>query len=246
RKQAELEVTRQRSDLVHLSRVTMLGELSGSLAHELNQPLAAILSNAQAAQRFLARGDSDPEEIEDILRDIVNDDKRAGEIIQRLRLLLTKGEIDRRPLDINELARDVLRLMRSDLVSQSVVVETDFAPDLHLVSGDRVQLQQVLLNLIMNACDSMAGNNIGNRLVVVRTRMENQTSLRISVIDQGIGIPADNLHRVFEPFVSTKKHGMGLGLSVCRTIIFAHGGHISAANNPERGATFDVILRVEE
>ena len=237
-----MELQTQRNELAHLSRVTMLGELSGSLAHELNQPLAAILSNAQAARRFMNQDQVDQFELKEILEDIINDDKRAGEIIGRLRLLLKKGEVNRELLDMNELVLEVLRLAHSDLLNHEVVVETELESLLPRVRGDRIQLQQVLLNLVMNAGDAVATNANGDRRITVRTcRLDNE-SIGTSVIDQGCGIPEDRLDRVFEPFYTTKPHGMGLGLSVCRTIIAAHGGELSATNNPRRGATFYIKL----
>ena len=242
RKQAELEVQQQRGELAHLSRVTMLGELSGSLAHELNQPLTAILSNAQAAQRFLAHDNTDLNEVRDILADIVAEDKRAGEVIRRLRLLLKKGEVQHQPFDINEVVREVLKLVRSDLVNQGVAVHADLAPALPAVNADRVQLQQVLLNLVMNACDAMAGGPAGDHKLIIRTELAGSEGIRVSVADRGVGLAPDNLEKVFEPFFTTKVQGMGLGLSVCRTIITAHGGKLWAANNPERGATFHFTL----
>jgi len=242
RRRAELESRQQRDELAHLARVTMLGELSGSLAHELNQPLAAILANAQAAQRFLARGDFDADELRDILKDIVDEDKRAGEVIQRLRLLLKKGEISRQPLDLNEVVLDVLKIVRSDLVSRAVVVETDLEEGIPSVMADRVQVQQVLLNLLTNACDAMSDNGDEDRSVVVRTHAADDSAVRVSVVDRGAGISEGALGRIFEPFVTTKSHGMGLGLSVCRTIITAHGGALSAANNADRGARFEMTL----
>jgi PAS domain S-box-containing protein len=242
RKQAELEVQQQRGELAHLSRVTMLGELSGSLAHELNQPLTAILSNAQAAQRFLAHDNADLNEVRDILADIVAEDKRAGEVIRRLRLLLKKGEVQHQPFDLNEAVREVLKLVRSDLVNQGVAVHTELAPALPAVNADRVQLQQVLLNLVMNACDAMAGGPAGDHKLIIRTGLAGNEGIRVSVADRGVGLAPDNLEKVFEPFFTTKVQGMGLGLSVCRTIITAHGGKLWAANNPERGATFHFTL----
>ena len=169
RHQMESEALQQRSELTHLSRVAMLGELSGSLAHELNQPLAAILSNAQAAQRFLAQGPAGLGEVRQILRDIVEEDKRAGELIRRLRILFKKGEIQLQPLDANELVRDVLRLMRSDLISRRMAASSELAPQLPEVSGDRVQLQQVLLNLLINAADSTPEGVSEVHPLVVRT-----------------------------------------------------------------------------
>jgi C4-dicarboxylate-specific signal transduction histidine kinase len=242
RKQAELEVQQQRGELAHLSRVTMLGELSGSLAHELNQPLTAILSNAQAAQRFLAHDNADLNEVRDILADIVAEDKRAGEVIRRLRLLLKKGEVQHQPFNLNEVVREVLKLVRSDFVNQGVAAQADLAPALPEVNADRVQLQQVLLNLVMNACDAMAGGPVGDHKLIIRTELAGSEGIRVSVADRGVGLAPDNLEKVFEPFFTTKVQGMGLGLSVCRTIITAHGGKLWAANNPERGATFHFTL----
>lgn len=235
RKQAELEVQKQRDELAHLSRVTMLGELSGSLAHELNQPLTAILSNAQAARRFLEHEGADIQEVREILGDIVEEDKRAGEVIRRLRLLLKKGEVQHLPVDLNEIVVDALKLAHSDLVNQGLTVETLLASNLSLIQGDKVQLQQVLLNLVMNACDAMADMPpVERRLGILTEAVEG--GVRVSVRDRGRGIAAEDLERIFEPFMTTKAQGMGLGLVVCRTIICAHGGQIWASNNPDGGA----------
>jgi C4-dicarboxylate-specific signal transduction histidine kinase len=238
RKQAEAETLRQRAELTHLSRVTMLGELSGSMAHELNQPLTAILSNAQAAIRFLAHDQVDLDEVRDILKDIVEQDNRAGEVIRRLRLLFKKGEVQQQPLDLNDVVLEVLKLIRSDLVNQNVVAHTELAADLPPVKGDRVQLQQVLLNLVMNACDAMHGNAPADLQLLVRTELCADKNVRVSVADCGVGLAPDKLEQVFMPFYTTKSHGLGLGLSVCRTIITAHGGKLWAANGEARGAVF--------
>ena len=246
RKQAELEAARQRNELAHLSRVAILGELSGSLAHELNLPLTAILSNAQAAQRLLAHGDADLAEVCEILNDIVSEDKRAGEVIRRLRLLLKKGEVQQHSLGINEVVQDVLKLIRSDLVNQNVTVDIELAQNLPTVTGDPVQLQQVLLNLVVNACDAMTDCDTPERRLLVRTGMENGSSaVCVSVTDRGGSIPEEKMDQVFEPFFTTKAEGMGLGLSVCRTIIAAHRGKIWATNNPDCGATFHFSLPIE-
>ena len=242
RKQAEAETLRQRMELAHLSRVTMLGELSGSMAHELNQPLTAILSNAQAAIRFLAHNNTDLDEVRDILKDIVEQDNRAGEVIRRLRLLLKKGEVQQQPIDVNDVVLEVLKLIRSDLVNQNVIVHTELAADLPSVKGDRVQLQQVLLNLVMNACDAMQVNAIADRQLRVRTELGADKNVRVSVSDCGAGIASDKFEIIFEPFYSTKPHGMGLGLSVCRTIISAHGGKLWAENGAKRGAVFNFTI----
>ncbi len=233
-RQNERTAARQRDEIAHLSRVATLGELSGSLAHEINQPLMGILSNAQAAQRFLSRDDVNLDEVREILADIVEDNKRAGEVIKRLRALLKKGEMQKRPLDINSVVDDVVRLTRNDLVNRSVAVSTELTPDLPSVFGDQIHLQQVLLNLVMNACEAME-SVAENPQVHIRTR-RTDGGVEISVADLGGGIPPGDLERIFAPFVTTKEHGIGLGLSICRTIIDAHGGRLWAENNGE-GAT---------
>jgi C4-dicarboxylate-specific signal transduction histidine kinase len=242
RKLAQLEVERQRSEMAHFSRVTMLGELSGSLAHELNQPLTAILANAQAAERFLSREEADLEEVRAILADIVEEDKRAGEVIRRLRLLLRKGEVERQPMAISEVVRDALELVQGDLVNRGVTLTADLPSDLPPAAGDRVQIQQVVLNLVGNACDAMEILEPGDRRLGVRTEAVAGGCLRVSVADCGPGLSADVIERVFEPFFTTKSHGLGLGLSVCRTIVAAHGGELGAAGNLDGGVTFHFTL----
>ncbi len=245
RKRAELEAARQRNELAHLSRVTILGELSGSLVHELAMPLSAILSNAQAAQRFLAHGNADLAEIREILSEIVSEDQRAGEVIRRLRLLLKKGEVQQHSLGINEVVQDVLKLMRSDLVNQNVIVDIELAQNLPTVTGDPVQLQQVLLNLVVNACDAMTDCDTPERRLLIRTGMENGSSaVNVSVTDRGGSIPEEKMEQIFKPFFTTKAKGMGLGLSVCRTIIVAHQGKLWATNNADCGATFHFSLPI--
>lgn len=242
RKQAELAMQQQRNELTHLSRVTTLGELSGSLAHELNQPLAAILSNAQAAQRFLTRDKADLAEIQDILKDIVSEDKRAVEVIQRLRLLLKKGEVQHLPVNLNEVVEEVLKIVNSDLMNHNITVNIDVDHKLPAVIGDRVQFQQVMLNLIMNACEAMSHPEAGKRQLIVRTEQTGGDKVQVSVCDQGPGIPSESLESVFEPFFTTKLQGMGLGLTICRTIITAHGGQLWATNNNPSGAVFHFTL----
>jgi two-component system sensor kinase FixL len=214
---AERATARQRDDFAHLSRVAMLGELSGSLAHELNQPLTAILSNAQAAQRFLAQSPPRIDKLAEILTDIVKSDHRAEAVIQRLRSLLRKEESQRHLLDVNEVVEESLRLIRSDLLNRQVVVSTALAEALPAVSGDRNQLQQVLLNFVINGCDAMDGQAADRRLLV-RTQATVHGNIEVCVVDRGAGIPLANLERIFEPFVTTKATGMGLGLAICRSI----------------------------
>ena len=239
--QTERAAARQRDELAHLSRVAMLGELSGSLAHELNQPLTAILSNAQAAQRFLAHSPPRVDKLAEILTDIVKSDHRAGAVIQRLRSMLRKEEARLQPLDVNEVVEESLRLMRSDLLNRRVIVNTQLAETIPAVNGDRNQLQQVLLNLMINGCDAMDGHQAGNRLVI-RTLRNANGNVEFSVADKGAGIPSGDLERIFEAFVTTKSHGLGLGLAICRSIVEAHGGRLWATNNADRGATLHCEL----
>jgi two-component system, LuxR family, sensor kinase FixL len=243
RKLAELEAARQRHDLAHLA--STVGEFSNSLAHELTHPLTAILSNAQAAQRFLAADDVDLDEVREILNDIVTQDQRAGEVIHGLRLLLKKGELQEHcdGVDLNEVIRDVVNLMRSDLINRNVTVDTDLAQNLPAITGDRVQLQQVLLNLALNGCEAMGDYNSSERRLLMASQWENG-AVRVSVSDSGSGIPGEKMEQVFERFFTTKKEGMGLGLSVCRTIIDAHRGKIWATNNAGCGATFHFSLPI--
>ena len=240
RRRIERAGARQRDELAHLSRVAMLGELSGSLAHELNQPLTAILSNAQAAQRFLAQSPPRIDKLAEILADIVKSDHRAGAVIQRLRSLLKKEEAQRHPLDLNDVVEESLHLMRSDLMNRQVVVSTDLDA-LPVVSGDRNQLQQVLLNFVMNGCDAMEGQEADRRLLV-RTRANAQGNVEVTVADRGAGIPLEDLERIFEPFVTTKASGLGLGLAICKSIVEAHGGRLWATNNADCGATLHCEL----
>jgi PAS domain S-box-containing protein len=241
-KLGELQLQEQRAELTHLSRVAVLGELTGALAHELNQPLTAILSNAQAAQRFLAQRPTSLDEVHEILSDIVAEDKRAGEVIRRLRALLRKGETLLQPLDINEIIKDVLELARADCVSRGVSLHCELAATLPSVLGDRVQLQQVLLNLVINACDAMSDCDPPDRRISVTTATDKDTTVRISISDCGHGIPPEQMDRLFEPFYTTKAQGLGLGLTICRSIVAAHGGRLWAENNPKRGAKFCMSL----
>ena len=222
-----------------------MGELSGALAHELNQPLTAILSNAQAAQRLLAKSPVDLDEVREILSDISNDDRRAGDIINRLRVLMKKeGKAKLVPLNLNDLANDVLELAHSELVERNVALATRLAPGLPDIHGDRVQLQQVLLNLIMNACEAMSDTDSGDRRLAVSTARDGDSNLQLTIVDRGPGISSDVVDRIFEPFVTTKAQGLGLGLSICRSIVAAHGGRLWVANNPDRGASFFVSLPI--
>jgi signal transduction histidine kinase len=247
RRFAEREAQRRREELAHMTRVATMGELTASLAHEINQPLAAILSNAQAALRLLAAGEAPTsEEMREILADIAADDQRAGEVIRRMRALLRKGESNPMTLDVNDVVHDVVGLVRGEMLLQNVSLGQELALDLPLVHGDRIQLQQALLNLMVNALDAMKDRTGGARRVVVRTAVVDGRSVSVSVEDSGVGVPADKIGQIFEPFVTTKSHGMGLGLAICRSIIQAHGGQLGGRSNPDRGATFWFTLPASE
>jgi len=233
---SQREVALQREELTHLSRVGTLSAMSASIAHELNQPLAAILSNAQAAQRFLARDPPDLDEVRASLDDIVADDKRAGDVIRQLRAMLKKQSPSREPLHINELVREALHLARGDMLTRNTTTSTHLAAGLPLVLGDRVQLQQVLINLLLNAADAMTTSE-GPHALDVRSSVTAEGRVEVAICDNGTGIPPADLERIFEPFYSSKLEGMGLGLSICHSIIQSHGGGMVARNNPEHGAT---------
>jgi PAS domain S-box-containing protein len=228
--------------LAHAGRLALVGELTGSIAHEINQPLGAILCNAKAAELLLQSESPSLEEVRKILADIRNDDLRAGEVIQRIRTLLRKRELEMLPLDLNEIAGEVVRLGAGDARRRNVALETDFAGDLGAIRGDRIQLQQVLLNLILNGLDAMEDTPVPERRIVVRTHGDGDRWVKMSVSDGGHGIPPDRLPRIFESFYTTKEHGMGLGLAIARSIIEVHGGRVWASNNLGGGATFTVAL----
>jgi PAS domain S-box-containing protein len=243
RKRAEMDAHLQRRELAHLSRVATLGELSGAIAHELSQPLSAVLINAYAAMRLLSQSPADVTEAKAALEDIISNDKRAGVVIERLRTLLKKGHIVFEALDLNDVARDVLGLTRSDFLARRISVTTHLAESLPRIDGDRVQLQQVLLNLVLNACESMNANDANERRLTMTTTA-NDGFVQIDVSDRGVGLPDDQRAAVFEPFVTFREQGLGLGLAISRSIILAHGGQIGAENNPDRGATFTCRIPV--
>jgi C4-dicarboxylate-specific signal transduction histidine kinase len=241
-KQMEAVVEDQQRSLAHLARVGMVGELSGALAHELNQPLTAILSNAQAAKRMIENNPVDLTELRNVISDIIDDDARAGDVIRHLRALLKKDESRTEVIDINSVVARTLELTRSALTAQRVVIVTRFSGTPLLVKGDSVQLQQLLLNLVLNAAEAMAGVSRDSGALIVTTNSVNNELLQISVSDTGSGVPDAIKARLFDPFFSTKQSGLGLGLSICRAIAEKHGGQIHATNNPGHGATFHVSL----
>jgi signal transduction histidine kinase/integral membrane sensor domain MASE1 len=245
RKQAEAKERAQQQQLVHLGRAAVLGELSGAFAHELTQPLTSILGNAEAALQLLAKPDADLREIRTMVRDIVADDVRAAEVIQRLRAMLQRGEISREPVDLANVIKDVLDLARIDLLTRHVSVDVVFDPYLPLVLGDRIQLQQVVLNLVVNACEATSSLEVHKRRISITTRFEGSScEVLCAIRDRGAGIASDDLERIFQPFVTTKTQGLGMGLAICRSIIEAHGGRLWAQNEPDGGATLTFSARM--
>jgi PAS domain S-box-containing protein len=244
-KTTETELAQQRQEIAHRLRVSMLGELSGGIAHELVQPLSAILSNAEAARILLTRDPPDLNEVVEALDDIISENNRASDVINRLRSLLKKSEAKFEPADINEIVNTTLRLLHNEMITRHVRVSTDLAAEPPCVTGDAIQLQQVLLNLILNAIDAMNDVVPARRLITVRTRMTDAEQVQIEVSDCGVGLAPAWQKRVFQPFFTTKERGLGLGLSLCSAIVKLHGGALSLNNNNAGGgatATFTLPL----
>ncbi len=239
---ANLDLRLQREEMARLSRVALMGELTASLAHELNQPLTAIASNAAAGKRFLARGSLDLEMFGELLDDVFSDARRAGAVIHGIHQLVRKGEEDRRAVSVNELILEVLRLMHSDLLGRSTTVETDLAADLPAVAADPVRLQQVLLNLIINALEAMQQTPAPSRRILISTAAADGF-VQVSVRDHGIGLPEGDPDKIFSHFFTTKPNGMGMGLTIVRSIVEAHGGELGAENVGGRGAGFLSVAR---
>ena len=245
RRQAQMEIEEQRRELSHLARVAVLGQLSGALAHELSQPLASILSNAEAARHLLQRHPADLEELRAIIQDIVTEDRRAGQVMHRLRAMLKRGETRLQTVDVGELVHDVLELAHAELITRRVTATSHVAQNLPVVLGDRVQLQQVLLNLMLNACEAMGSTTPSERVLSLTVQATVTGDVQFSMRDRGSGIPPMLIDRLFEPFVTTKPEGLGLGLSISRAIVAAHGGRLWAENNADGGATVHCILAAE-
>jgi len=245
RRLAQEKIEQQRSDLAHIARVATAGELTASLAHELSQPLSAIARNAEAGKLFLQDPSPDLDEVCAIFDDILKDDQRAGGVIDGVRALMRRREIERIPLDLGQLLDDVVALVRPDAVARGVLLARKIEPGLPPVRGDRAQLQQVVLNLVLNAMDALSDSPAPQRVVTLRARSAGST-VEVAVRDGGPGIPADKLTQIFESFVTSKPAGMGMGLAISRGIIEAHEGRLWVENNPEGGATFTFVLPAGE
>jgi C4-dicarboxylate-specific signal transduction histidine kinase len=243
RKTAELQAEADRAALTHMSRVATMGQLCAAIAHQINQPLAAILGNAETARKMLGRDDAPLEDLRDILDDIVAEDNRAAEVIRHLGALYRRGEIELCELDLNDLVRETLDLLRAELTLRKVTPVLELAASLSPVQGSRVHLQQVLLNLVLNAADAMSAVDPSQRGVIVRTSSNGEGTC-VCVVDRGTGIAPGDLPRVFDAFWSTKATGVGVGLAICKAIINAHRGTLTVENNPEGGAAFCFTLPV--
>lgn len=246
RKQAELSEQQHREQLAHVTRVATLGELTASLAHEVNQPLNAVMNNAQAALRFLKGDQPDLEEVGEALGDIVQDGKRAAEVIKRLRQFLRRGEMHLLPVDINEVIKETATLTSNEFLASNATIRFSLGDALPPVRADRIQIQQVVLNLLMNAKEAMSQAGAGLREVLVKTTQEDAGTIKVSIRDRGPGLPSANLEKIFEPFYTTKTAGMGLGLAITRTIIASHSGRVWAEPNPDQGVTLAFTLPVFE
>jgi PAS domain S-box-containing protein len=246
RRRAEAELHEAQANLAHVTRVTALGELAASIAHEVNQPLAAVVTNAAACLRWLDREPANLKEARGAVQSIVKDGNRAGDVIQRVRALANKTADQKAPLDINEVVNEVISLAQHELSSHRVALRLELAPALPLILADRIQLQQVILNLVINAIEAMQPVKDRPRELVIRTRQDETGEVLVTVSDCGVGVAAENADRLFDAFFTTKSSGMGMGLSICRSIVNAHGGRLSASGNAGPGATFQFTLPLHQ
>jgi PAS domain S-box-containing protein len=229
-------------ELAHVNRVTTMGQLAASIAHEVNQPLAAVVANAEACLRWLDRTDLDA--VRRSVEWVIDDGNRASEVIRRVRALANKTEIEKVPLDVNDVVREIIALVQRELIVHRVLLRTEFAPALPTILGDRVQLQQVLINLVMNGIEAMQPVTDRPRELVIRCRQDGTQQVLVDVTDCGVGIPTEDAGRLFDAFFTTKSGGMGMGLSVCRSIVEVHGGRLWATANVPHGSTFQFTLPV--
>src|SRR6266513_224904 len=242
RKQAELEALQHREELSHLSRVAAVGELTASIAHELNQPLSGITSNASAGQRFIDRGDVDLRELRELLGDIMADGRRAGDVIRSIQRMVKKSVPARQRVNLNDVVINVARMISPNAMLQSCKLETLLESNLPVIEADPIQLQQVLLNLMINGFDAMHDTPAPDRKLVIATERNGAGTIRTSVRDYGVGIPEEARERMFEQFFTTKTKGLGMGLAIVRSIVQSHGGTIAAENVDGGGARFHFTL----
>jgi PAS domain S-box-containing protein len=245
-KQAEEKLRKTQAELAHVTRVTMLGELTTSIAHEVNQPLAAVIANADACLRWLDREPPDLAAARRSVEWVIEDGNRAGEVIRRVRALAKKSDLEKIALDLNDVVRDVMALVQRESISHRVSLRTELAPDQPMIRGDRVQLQQVIINLVMNGIEAMECVRDRPRELVVRSHHDEARGVLLSVTDCGVGISIEDEDRLFKAFFTTKSGGLGMGLSICRSIVEAHGGHLSAFRNEGPGSTFQFVLPLHQ
>jgi C4-dicarboxylate-specific signal transduction histidine kinase len=229
-------------DLAHAGRISLLGELATSIAHEVRQPLAAIVTNAETSLRWLARDEPDLAKVAQLTSRIAASARRANDIIERVQAMAAKHEPERAPLDLNDVVEEALQFVRHELDTKAIELSASLDPDLPVMLGDRVQLQQVVVNLLVNSIQAMAPDLRSRRRIEVVTAVDDDGVLHLSVRDSGPGIPETILGRVFDGFFTTKSSGMGVGLAICRSIVAGHGGEILASNHPAGGALFGVTL----
>jgi C4-dicarboxylate-specific signal transduction histidine kinase len=242
---AEEALRKAQMELARATRVTTLGQLTVSIAHEVNQPLAAIIANAEACMHWLDRETPDLDAARRSVEWVINDGNRAGEVVRRVRALANKSDVEIVPLDVNDVVREVITLMQRELFSHEVSLQTELAFALPMILGDRIQVQQVIINLVMNGIEAMQPVTDRPRELVIRSRQDETRHVLVSVTDCGLGIATENTDRLFSPFFTTKASGMGMGLSICRSIIEAHGGRLWATANIPHGATFQFTLPVK-
>jgi signal transduction histidine kinase len=239
---AQMALHKAQTELAHAMRITTLGELTASIAHEVNQPLAGVVANADACLRWLDRGTPDLEAARRSVESIIDDGNRASEVIRRVRALANKTDIEKVPLDVNDVVREIIPLVQRELISHQVSLRTELAPTLPKILGDRVQLQQVIINLVINGIEAMQSVMVLPRELVIRSAQDETQQVLVSVTDCGVGISAENAGRLFNAFFTTKSSGMGMGLSICRSIVEAHGGRLSVSGNVGPGASFQFVL----
>ena len=242
RKRVEGALRDAQANLAHVVRRTTLGELTASIAHEVNQPLTAVVSNAEACLRWLDRRPPDLDAVRRSVNWVIDDGNRASEVIRRVRALANKTEIEKVPLDVNDVVREVIVLVQRELTSHQVLLRMELAPTLPTILGDRVQLQQVMINLVMNGVEAMQPVTDRPRELAIRSRQDETQQVLVSVTDCGVGISVEDANQLFTPFFTTKSSGMGMGLPICRSIVEAHGGRLWAARCEPRGALFQFTI----